>query len=82
MGEPVNQQWQKVIDDLSGFAHKDGLYLAAESAPDSYENTEYYSDHPMVLGAFGIMPETLGIDTGLMANTFGYIEENWNWEST
>ncbi|WP_340111368.1 hypothetical protein [Maribellus mangrovi] len=82
LGKPVNSKWQAVIDSLSGFEHKNGLYLAAESAPDSYENTRYYSDHPMVLGAFGIMPETVGIDTGLMANTFDYIEKNWNWEST
>jgi hypothetical protein len=82
LGKPINPEWQKVIDGLSGFAQKDGLYLAAESAPDSYENSRYYSDHPMVLGAFGIMPETVGLDTTVMANTFDYIEKNWNWEST
>ncbi|GAB1451331.1 hypothetical protein MASR2M47_13870 [Draconibacterium sp.] len=58
------------------------MYLAAESAPDSYENKDYYSDHPMVLGAFGIMPKTVGIDTAIMANTFDYIEKNWNWDRT
>lgn len=81
-GKPLNQEWQKVIDGLSGFAQKDGLYLASESAPDSYENYEYYSDHPMVLGAFGIMPETVGLDTDVMISTFDYIEKSWNWEST
>ncbi|WP_372775555.1 hypothetical protein [Mangrovibacterium sp.] len=79
---PPNSDWQIVIDNLSLFAHKDGLYLAAESAPDSYENEEYYSDHPMVLGAFGILPETLQLDTTIMATTFDYIEKTWNWERT
>lgn len=81
-GMPVNPDWQVIIDGLSEFAQKDGLYLAAESAPDSYENKEYYSDHPMVLGAFGMLPKTLPLDTALMKNTFNYIEKNWNWDRT
>ncbi|HSH19373.1 MAG TPA: hypothetical protein VLA03_02915 [Draconibacterium sp.] len=79
---PENEKWQKVIDGLPAFAQKDGLYLAAESAPDSYENEHYYSDHPMVLGAFGIMPGTVKLDTAIMAATFDHIEKIWNWERT
>ena len=82
LGLPPNRDWQVVIDKLSGFAQKDGLYLAAESAPDSYENEDYYSDHPMVLGTFGILPKTLELDTLVMKNTFDYIEKNWNWDRT
>lgn len=82
LGLPPNPEWKKVIDGLSGFAQKDGLYLAAKSAPDSYENEHYYSDHPMVLGIFGILPETLPVDTVVMSSTFDYIEKNWNWERT
>ncbi|MDB4582050.1 hypothetical protein N9164_02755 [Draconibacterium sp.] len=82
MGKPANQKWQEVIEGLPVFAKKDGLYLAAESAPDSYEKNRYFSDHPMVLGAFGILPRTVEMDTVTMANTFDYIEKNWNWQST
>ncbi len=77
-----NTEWQKVIEDLSEFAQKDGLYLAAESAPDSYENKHYYSDHPMVLGAFGMLPAVNNLDTAIMAATFDYIEKYWNWDRT
>lgn len=77
-----NPEWQAVIEGLPPFAQKDGLYLAAESAPDSYTNQRYISDHPMVLGAFGIMPKTVKIDTAVMAKTFDYIEKIWNWPST
>ncbi|MCG6188472.1 hypothetical protein K5G00_13700 [Maribellus maritimus] len=79
---PANPEWQAVIDGLPAFAQKDRLYLAAESAPDSYENEHYYSDHPMVLGAFGILPATVKMDTAIMKNTFNHIEKIWNWEST
>ena len=82
MGNAKNPDWQKVIDGLPGFAQKDGLYLAAESAPESYENEDYFSDHPMVLGAFGILPKTVEMDTAIMANTFDYIEKIWNWDRT
>ena len=82
MGMPVNEEWQKVIDGLPGFAQKGGLYLAAESAPDSYENEHYYSDHPMVLGAFGMMPGTVVMDTAIMSATFDHIEKIWNWPRT
>lgn len=81
-GNAKNPKWQKVIDGLPGFAQKNGLYLAAESAPDSYENEDYFSDHPMVLGAFGILPKTVEMDTALMASTFDYIEKIWNWDRT
>lgn len=82
MNQPVPEEWTRVITGLSGFAHKDGLYLAAESAPDSYENEHYYSDHPMVLGAFGIMPGMPGLDTAMMSATFDHIEKIWNWNRT
>lgn len=82
MDLPENDKWQAVINGLPDPAEKDGKYLAAESAPDSYQNEEYYSDHPMVLGAFGMLPGTAGLDTAVMANTFDYIEANWNWDRT
>lgn len=82
MGQEPNPEWEKVMNGLPEFAQKDGLYLAAESAPDSYTNEEHYSDHPMVLGAFGILPNTVGVDTTVMAATFDYIEEHWNWDRT
>lgn len=82
IGKPTNKKWQEIIDGLPTFTQKNGLYLAAESAPDSYEKEVYFSDHPMVLGAFGILPKTVEIDTIVMANTFDYIEKNWNWSRT
>lgn len=82
MNLPETEEWQKVIDGLPPFAQKNGLYLAAESAPDSYENEHYYSDHPMILGAFGMLPGTVEIDTAVMAVTFNHIEKIWNWDRT
>ena len=52
-----DSNYQQVIDGLPrNMATHDGLYLAAASAPDSYTNPHYMSDHPMVLGAIGMIP--------------------------
>lgn len=81
-GLPPDKNWQDIIDKIPPFAQKDGLYLAAESAPDSYSNPKYISDHPMVLGAFGILPETVKSDPVVKNNTFAYVKKNWNWSKT
>ena len=75
-------EWDVVLEKLSPLAQKDGLYLAAESAPDSYENPMYMSDHPVVLGAYGMIPVTPLVDSATMRQTFNYIWEHWRWEDT
>ena len=77
-----NPQWDKVIQQLSPLAQKDELYLAAESAPDSYTNARYQTDHPMVLGAYGMIPALPSNDQKIMKNTFDYIWRNWHWKET
>lgn len=74
--------WDAVLEGLSQLPRKDRLYLAAESAPDSYENPRYMSDHPMVLGTYGMVPEYPLIDTAVMRRTFDQVWENWNWDNT
>jgi hypothetical protein len=79
---PRNPHWDEIISKLSPLAVKDGLYLAAESAGDSYTNPEYRTDHPSVLGALGIMPLTGQVDPSIMHNTFDWIWNNWSWADT
>ncbi|HJX71565.1 MAG TPA: hypothetical protein VJ346_06425, partial [Bacteroidales bacterium] len=45
-----NPSWDSVLEKLSFPAVSDGLYLLAESVPDSYTK-KYTHDHPVVLGA-------------------------------
>jgi hypothetical protein len=58
------------------------VYLAAESAPDSYTNPEYKTDHPSVLGAFGMLPETNLLDKATMRKTFDLVWKDWSWNDT
>ena len=77
-----NPEWDVLIEKLSSLAEKDGLYLAAESAPDTYRDIRYYSDHPAVLGAYGILPASKQFNEEMMRNTLHWIWDNWNWDKT
>lgn len=76
------EQWDEVINGLSSLASKDGLYLAAESAPQTYQDRRFTSDHPAVLGAYGILPRNRLFETDGMKNTLHWVWDNWNWDHT
>jgi hypothetical protein len=79
---PHNKKWDEVIRMLSTLPVQDNLYLAAESATDSYTNPEYRTDHPSVLAALGVMPSTGQVDNKVMRNTFDWVWKNWTWKDT
>lgn len=75
-------EWEKVLAQLAPFPSKDGLYLAAASAPDSYTNPRYMTDHPTVLGIDGFVPPDPQVDTAMLLRTFNKIWTSWSWEDT
>ncbi len=83
MGENRKPQWDELIDKLSPLAYnKDGLYLAAEDAVDTFIDIRYTSDHPAILGAYGILPKSKLMREDYMKNTLEWIWDNWNWGKT
>jgi len=82
LGMERNPGWDEVLGGLSPLAQENGLYLSAGSAPDSYTNQRYLGDHPMVLGAYGMIPDHRMIDTAVMKRTFDRVWELWNWDET
>lgn len=81
LGLPSNPQWQEVIDKLSLLPQKNGLYLFTETASDSYTNQRYLTDHPMVLGLYGILPLTPMVDIGVLNNSLDAVLQKWHWET-
>jgi hypothetical protein len=79
---PRNKKWDEVLNKLSALPVQDNMYLATESAKDSYTNPEFRTDHPSVLAALGVMPETGQVDKAIMKNTFNWIWDNWAWKDT
>ncbi|HQK40392.1 MAG TPA: hypothetical protein PLO52_09790 [Flavobacterium alvei] len=82
LNEPAPKEWQDVLDKLSPLPVADNVYLATESATDSYTNPEFKTDHPSVLGTFGMLPETTLLDKKIMKNTFDLVWNTWSWDKT
>jgi hypothetical protein len=81
-GLPKNMKWEIILDKLSPLAHQNNLYLAAETATDTYKDTRFTSDHMAVLGAMGVLPVSRLVRPDIMTNTFLWIWDNWNWGKT
>lgn len=80
---PRDRNWDDLITRLSPLAvNSDGLYLAAESATDTYRDIRFTSDHMAVLGAVGMLPMNKLINRKYMRNTLNWILGNWNWDKT
>ena len=82
LGEKPNPAWRRVLEKLSALPVQNGVYLATESATDSYTNPEYETDHPSVLGTYGMLPETALLNKTIMKNTFDLVWDTWSWEDT
>lgn len=78
-----NGEWDSIINKLSPLAYNsDSLYLAAETATQTYTDRRFTSDHPALLGALGMMPGNRLVDNKIMAKTLDWIWDNWNWDKT
>lgn len=82
-GKGRNAHWDDIINKISPLAQNKGLYLAAESEPDTYSNERMISDHPAVLGAAGLFPfNPRQVDAKTMDDTFNWIYKNWLWDTS
>jgi len=71
-----------VLKRLAPLPVKDTVYLATESATDSYTNPAYKTDHPSVLGTWGMLPATPLLDSATMRHTFNLVWDTWDWKDT
>lgn len=82
-GMAREKAWDDLIDRLSPLAYnEDKLYLAAETATETYRDIRFTSDHMAVLGAVGILPKSRLANEKYMRNTLHWIWDNWNWDKT
>jgi protein-glucosylgalactosylhydroxylysine glucosidase len=77
-----NTEWDQVLNQLSLLPHADGLYLVAENIPQCYTDRRYMTGHPMVLGAYGVLPASAHTSAIIMKNTFMMVYNEWNWDNS
>ncbi|EIJ39279.1 hypothetical protein JoomaDRAFT_2291 [Galbibacter orientalis DSM 19592] len=82
LGETPPKKWIEVMNNLSDLPILNDVYLATESAQDSYTNPVFKTDHPSVLGTLGMLPLTKKVDLDIMKNTFNLVWTDWTWEDT
>ena len=75
-------KWDDVRLKLARPDQADSMYLGVQGATDSYTNPEQMKDHPVVLGAYGILPGWSKVDPEVMRKTMHVIAERWDWPST
>lgn len=81
-GLPIDKDWQDVIDKLAKLPQQDNIYLATETATDSYTNPKWRTDHPTVLAALGMVPESPKLDKQVLKNTLDTVWKTWFWDET
>lgn len=71
-------EWEKVAGHMAKLPEKDGLYLAHENCPQTFE--KFNRDHPSMLGAFGLLPG-YGADPDRMERTLTKVLECWDFST-
>jgi protein-glucosylgalactosylhydroxylysine glucosidase len=74
LGTDYNPIWKAVVEKLSPLPVKDGVYLAHENCPCTFE--KYNEDHPSMLGALGMLPGCT-VDKQIMGNTLDRVLKEW-----
>jgi hypothetical protein len=78
-GLPREKSWDDVIARLSPLPVKHGKYVGIESTPDTWDNVASRHDHPSMLMALGVLPETPAVDRATMDRTLTAVLEQWDW---
>ncbi|TWT85897.1 hypothetical protein Pla123a_07040 [Posidoniimonas polymericola] len=77
LGLPANEEWSRVADQINPLPIRAGRYAAIENAPYLRRR-----DHPSMLAAFGVLPDTGLVDREAMRRTLLDVRRDWDWEST
>jgi hypothetical protein len=75
-GETRDATWAYIQDRLAPPCRRDGTYAAIATEPFLKRD-----DHPSLLAAFGVLPETPLIDADVMRATLADVLQDWEWES-
>lgn len=75
-----NPLWDEVISKLSSLPVRDGVYLAHENCPNTFESFNY--DHPSMLYALGVLPDDPAVDREIMLRTLLRVMSDWQWDRT
>ena len=79
LGMAPDPRWEDVRSRLSALPVKDGVYLAHENCPQTFN--EKNRDHPSMLAALGVLNGE-GVDREAMRRTLHKVMREWQWPDT
>ena len=82
LNETKDDKWEDVRLKLPQPDQANGVYLGIQGEIDSYTNEDLMCDHPIVLAAYGMMPEWEKVNPEVMRRTMHVVAERWNWPRT
>ncbi|TFY62127.1 hypothetical protein EVG20_g6815 [Dentipellis fragilis] len=79
LGEDVPSQWTHVRDNLAKLPVENGTYAVYEGIPEDFWTTPaFINDHPALVGLYGWLPETPGLDIATANLTTQKVWTTWN----
>lgn len=81
LGQPRVELWDHVIAQLSPLPVVEGLYVAAETASNTFTEKAGLKDHPTMLAPLGLLPGCM-VEEGTMRRTLEEVVQQWDWDAT
>ncbi|KAF9019784.1 hypothetical protein BDZ89DRAFT_958878 [Hymenopellis radicata] len=79
LGANVPANWTLVKENLAPLPVQNGTYKVYEGLEDDFwTDPEYTNDHPALVGLYGWLPETPGLDLDIAKATADKVVEHWN----
>jgi len=71
------KRYAEIVKNLCLPAIKDGVYIAHENCPDTFTRLPFYTDHPSMLGIYGVL-DSDKTDKGVMSATLDKVLSVWD----
>jgi hypothetical protein len=81
LGYKIEPGWDMVANNLAPLPQKDGVYLTSEDNQNTWNNQRMISDHPIISGIIGMLPETDIVDQKVLGASLDTIQKKWNWKT-
>ena len=81
LGLPRDPAWDRIVAHLAPLPSRDGIYVNAESAPETWTRAADRRDHPTLLAPCGMLP-CEGVDREMMRRALAGVMRSWNFDTT
>ena len=81
LGLPPHAKWAHILSHLPPLATRNGLYVAGETATETFTKPGYAVSHPCLLAPLGMLDGAM-VDRATMQRTLKKVMQVWNWGST